>query len=106
MNRILILLILVSNLGITITAQESSRNECPIRELNDRTEKRINYYLQRQSGIINLLVPYNYRFLKDSLFKETLNIDTINSEICKAIHQSVDSILIVLDNGLSWNLKK
>ena len=73
MNRILILLILVSNLGITITAQEISRNECPIRELNEHTEKRINYYLQRQSAIINLYVTLNYGLLNDTLFKETLN---------------------------------
>jgi len=105
MKRNLIFLVFLLRFGINLIAQEKTEDNCSIRILNDQTEKSANKYLQSQSALINTLVAKDCKFLHDSLFMSVLPIDTLkNNEICENISQTVDSIIVILDNGIAWNL--
>jgi len=105
MKRILIFLIFLLSIGINIIAQEKTEDNCSIRILNDQTEKSVNKYLQSQSVLINFSVAKDCTFLHDSLFMSIQTIDSAKkNEICENISQTVDSIIVILDNGTAWNL--
>lgn len=105
MKRIFIFLIFLSNIGTNIIAQEKTETKCSIRILNDQTEKSVKKYLAKQSLLINILVSKDCKFLNDSLFQSIHQTDSNkNKEICEKILQTTDSIIVILDNGITWNL--
>jgi hypothetical protein len=79
---------------------------CAIRMLSKSTKQKLDIYLQNRESIINLKLKFDNQFKEEPVFKklamtnfkQTRNIDN-------SLSQSVDSILIKLDNDLSWNLE-
>lgn len=106
MNRILLILVLFSSFTKTTIAQEKDETKCSIRIFSESTKSRVNSYLNRKSGFINLIFAKDCRFKNDSIFIAFQSLeDNEKIESCENIIQTVDSIIIELDNGLSWNLK-
>lgn len=106
MKRIFIIQFIIFCCVLTSVSQEESKTGCAIKAFNERTKTSVNNYLNKQRGLINILLAKNCRFTEDSLFNELqISIPEDKSDFCKNINQEVDSIIIQLDNGLEWNLK-
>ncbi len=89
----------------TTIAQEKVDSNCSIRILNESTKFQVDTYLKRQKALINIKLAKDCSFKDDSVFLQLTQI-TENQDLCNSITQKIDSILIVLDNGIYWNLDK
>lgn len=104
-NKIIILGLLLNIAINSILAQDNY--ECSIRALSDKTEAKVISYLDRRSKLINLhFKENNEELLSSPLFKEYIETEgIIYDKSYLSVNQSIDSLIIVLDNGLEWNLE-
>jgi hypothetical protein len=103
-------LILIIILFIFFNAKDSDaqyrlKQKCSIRFLSVQTEHKVRHYLSLHKKLLKLRFRFEDSYKRDSIFKEwkadlAETVDTSDIDVI----QTVDSVILRLDNGLSWNL--